>query len=659
MMDVILCIELLLKLELVTNSIGMANVCLIPLNWSIHRGQGVKILSLVSDILRKEDYLLPFLYKSLFSVESYEGAIVLPPKPGIYLDDPVAVLDYASLYPSSMIMGNLSHEVICEDEEWLGDSGAAKLKSIGYKYLDVTYDTYEILYTPAGAIKDKRKIGEKTVRYAEEIDGAKGLIPRTLQHLLNARKSTRKKMKYKTIITKAGAKYIGIKHKEGDNIVITCEKGIKNTIHKDQVGSEEDTHNKFQINVLDGLQLAFKVTANSLYGQLGARVSDLYYKEIAASTTSLGRQQLEIAQVYCEDSNNFTKKLDDGTIINLQNDTVYGDTDSVFIKFDCRYGDGTKMKGKDALAETIALAQVAEEGINKILVKPQNLEYEKTFWPFLLFTKKRYVGDKYEFDIDKYTQTSMGIVTKRRDNAPIVKVIFGGIIDSIMKHKKIQPSIDLLRKNIELLVKGGFNLDALVITKTLSSFYKDPDRIAHKVLADRMGQRDPGNKPQVNDRIAYAYINIDEKNFSGTILQGDKIEHPDYIRENKLSLNYEFYITNQIMKPVCQIYGLCLEDIPNYLPNVDYDNMLQKFKSEGKDPLTAMKKVMEKRQAEAGQLLFGTVLRGLENKRKGNTEITKWFNTAPVQLKSVNKKTRYNHTSSASSSSNSSSDSDE
>ena len=295
------------------------------------------------------------------------------------------------------------------------------------------------------------------------------------------------------------------------------------------------------------------------------------------------------------------------------------------------------MVGKDALAETIKLAQKAEEGIRKILMKPQDLEYEKTFWPFILFTKKRYVGNKYEFDLDKYTQTSMGIVTKRRDNAPIVKVIFGGIIDIIMREKNITPSIDFLRKSINDLVNSKFSLDTLIISKTLSSFYKDPDRIAHKVLANRMAQRDPGNKPQVNDRIPFVYIEIDEKKLKGTILQGDKIEHPDYIRENKLEPNYEFYITNQIMKPVCQIYGLCLENIPGYRNNTNYESMMIKFEESGLDRLSATKKVLEKKQKAAGEMLFGEVLRTLENRRKGNNEITKWFTPSTNNKKYVPK----------------------
>ena len=65
------------------------------------------------------------------------------------------------------------------------------------------------------------------------------------------------------------------------------------------------------------------------------------------------------------------------------------------------------------------------------------------------------------------------------------------------------------------------------------------------MLADRMSDRDSGNKPSSGDRIPFVYIKK-----TGKCLQGDRIEHPCFIGENNLKLDYEFYITNQIMKPV-------------------------------------------------------------------------------------------------------------
>ena len=90
--------------------------------------------------------------------------------------------------------------------------------------------------------------------------------------------------------------------------------------------------------------------------------------------------------------------------------------------------------------------------------------------------------------------------------------------------------------------------------------YKNPDSIAHKVLADRMGKRDAGNKPATGSRIPFVFIETDGK----SKLQGDKIEHPTYIRENNIKPDYAHYITNQIMKPVQQVFGLLLEQMSGF-----------------------------------------------------------------------------------------------
>ena len=105
---------------------------------------------------------------------------------------------------------------------------------------------------------------------------------------------------------------------------------------------------------------------------------------------------------------------------------------------------------------------------------------------------------------------------------------------------------------------GKFPLSKLTITKSLRSEYADPTRIAHKVLADRIAERDPGNKPSTSDRIPFVYIQTADK----PKLPGDRIELPSFIREHGLTPDYEFYITNQIAKPVAQVFGLEVEAIP-------------------------------------------------------------------------------------------------
>src|SRR4029078_3748294 len=149
----------------------------------------------------------------------------------------------------------------------------------------------------------------------------------------------------------------------------------------------------------------------------------------------------------------------------------------------------------------------------------------KTFDPFIILTKKRYVGNKYESDPNKYYQNSMGIVLKRRDNAPIVKIVVGGIVKSILNDKSTEKAIQFTKDTLKSILSGKYPLEKFIITKTLKGnaltaderiienkkpkderVYSERSRIIHAVLADRIADRDPGNKPQSNDRIPYAYI---------------------------------------------------------------------------------------------------------------------------------------------------------
>ena len=178
----------------------------------------------------------------------------------------------------------------------------------------------------------------------------------------------------------------------------------------------------------------------------------------------------------------------------------------VFFTFNLKDLNGNQIRGKKALEITIELAQQVGETASKFLKMPHDLEYEKTFMPFCLLSKKRYVGMLYETDFNKGDRKSMGIVLKRRDNAPIVKDVYGGIIDILMKEQNIEKAILFLRECLQNIVEEKYPIEKLIISKSLRSNYKNPKQIAHKVLADRISERDPGNKPSSGDRIPFAYI---------------------------------------------------------------------------------------------------------------------------------------------------------
>ena len=524
---------LLLKVDVITDKIEMSNLCDVPLSYLMLRGQGIKLQSYVSKKCGEKNTLMPTVQKNNVS-DGYEGAHVFTPKTGLYLEDPVACVDYSSLYPSSIISENLSHDskvwtkeydlsdnLILEtgEKDKNGNYIYDNLFDLGYTYVDVKYDTFKYKRASEKAAAKKVVVGYKICRFAQfPEEGGKAIMPAILEDLLAARKSTRK--------------------------LIPLEK------------------DEFMKNILDKRQQSIKVTANSLYGQMGAVTSAFYEPDVASATTAIGRKLLFYGRDIIEKCYaNKRMVLSDGREVIVNADCIYGDTDSVFFKFNIVDAKtGKKIINKEALKYTIELAKQAGQLASKFLKRPHDLEYEKTFWPWVLLSKKRYVGMLYEDDPEKGKLKYMGIVLKRRDNAPVVKDIYGGVITKLIETRLISKSLKFVDSEINKLLKGEIILDKLLVTKSLRGYYKNPKQIAHKVLAERIGARDSGNKPGSGDRINYAYI----VNPNKKALQGEKIETPGFIKENHLQLDYEHYITNQIMKPLLQLFALELEQIQEF-----------------------------------------------------------------------------------------------
>lgn len=249
-------------------------------------------------------------------------------------------------------------------------------------------------------------------------------------------------------------------------------------------------------------------------------------------------------------------ETEDGTFQAGVGDIIVKNTDSIFIKFKNTDMCGREISGQASIDRSIQLCIEGSQRISKQLVKPHNLEFEKCIYPFILFTKKRYHGHYYTVGCkDSYYQNSMGIELKRRDNAHIVKKVFGGAINIIMKELDMEKALEFVRQSIQDIYLGKYSMDDFIITKTLQSTYKNPDTISHKVLADRIKLRDPGNAPRSNDRVPYVFIKV-KRVGKEKILQGNMIETPEYVIENKLELDYNAYLTRQIYKPIARLFGL-------------------------------------------------------------------------------------------------------
>uniref|UniRef100_A0A6C0HCC6 DNA-directed DNA polymerase n=1 Tax=viral metagenome TaxID=1070528 RepID=A0A6C0HCC6_9ZZZZ len=584
---------LMTKADILTGFVEMAKICSVPINFLVLRGQGIKLTSYVAKKCREKRTLMPVVEKSE-DEDGYEGAIVLDPKCDLYLDNPVACVDYASLYPSSMMSENISHDskvwtleydldgqLVCETGEKNAEGVFIYDNLPGYEYVNITYDTFKYVRKTPSAAAEKIKCGHKICRFAQPLNGVRAIMPSILEELLLARKTTRK--------------------------LIPAEK------------------DEFMKNVLDKRQLGYKVTANSLYGQCGAKTSSFYDKDCAASCTAIGRLLLTYAKKVVEEcyGNAICETENYGPVL-TKAEYIYGDTDSVFFTFNLEELNGTPIRGKKALEITIELAQQAGHLASKFLKGPHDLEYEKTFMPFCLLSKKRYVGMLYETDPTKCKRKEMGIVLKRRDNAPIVKEIYGGIIDILMKQQDIGKAVDFLRSSLRNIVDEKYPIDKLIISKSLRSGYKNPQQIAHKVLADRITLRDPGNKPGPGDRIPYVFVHNPDKKAK----QGERIETPTYIKEKNLKIDYSYYITNQIMKPLQQVFALVLEKMWTMQ---NKKSKLSKFKREVEalkiktKPEKFDEKLDDLKEKEVKALLFDEFLRETNNQKENNRALTGFF----------------------------------
>ena len=156
----------------------------------------------------------------------------------------------------------------------------------------------------------------------------------------------------------------------------------------------------------------------------------------------------------------------------------------------------------------------------------------------------------------------MGIATKRRDYAAIVKNVYGGAIYILLNEKNPVKAFHFVQKTCDDLIEGKLSNHQITLSKSLRSEYKAVTPPAHKILAERIKARDPGNAPASGDRLEFMYI-LPSGN-PNTKSQGDRVETPSYIKEKGLKIDYKYYIEHQIYNPIVQLFSLFVDKLPGY-----------------------------------------------------------------------------------------------
>lgn len=204
--------------------------------------------------------------------------------------------------------------------------------------------------------------------------------------------------------------------------------------------------------------------------------------------------------------------------------------------------------GVDTVAEAMKLGEEAASFVSEKFIKPIKLEFEKVYFPYLLINKKRYAG-LYYTKPDHYDKMDCkGIETVRRDNSPLVARLMNECLRKILIERDPTGAMEYAKQNISDLLCNRIDISQLVITKELTKT-EYANKQAHVELAIKMKKRDPGSAPKLGDRVPYVIIAA-----AKGVPAYQKAEDPIYVLDNRIPIDAQYYLNQQLAKPLLRIF---------------------------------------------------------------------------------------------------------
>jgi DNA polymerase delta subunit 1 len=282
--------------------------------------------------------------------------------------------------------------------------------------------------------------------------------------------------------------------------------------------------------IYDARQLSFKIVSNSVYGVCGATKGPLVCVPIASTVTSIGRSMIVETKTLIED-------WYEGS------EVIYGDTDSVFVKFP--HHMSAIEAGKEAAAR-----------VSHHFGHPINLTFEKVFQPMLLLNKKRYAG------VVNGHLSYKGLQLVRRDSCPLLRKTYQETLDLLLiqnnveKAKKHADNVMENIKNVELsdlCLSKSIKVDAKELLQQINRnechSYKNM-AAAHIQAAVKLERAYPGAGPKAGERIEFVYVKGEERRVS------DRALHPSMVFLDMV--DYDYYISNIIGPPLKDLLQYCV-----------------------------------------------------------------------------------------------------
>ena len=240
-------------------------------------------------------------------------------------------------------------------------------------------------------------------------------------------------------------------------------------------------------------------------------------------------------------------------------------TDSVFLSLKYNRQDFIKNR-----LDTFKLGTICGDNLTEKVFKrpPIEMEFEKVFQPFILLTKKRYIGKKYDNLKDPLKLkeiTKSGIAITRRDYCKMVKNCYSEVINAIVNEDGggVDESIEIYKSYIDRIDNYQIDIDDLIVSAMLAKSYKT--KPVHVHLAEKLKKRH--EEVQTGDRIPYIYIEGEQG-----VQKSELGEDPKYAIENNLKYNRKCYL-EQLAKPLLGFFKCILSDNEDELDDIiNYTN---------------------------------------------------------------------------------------
>jgi DNA polymerase delta subunit 1 len=297
--------------------------------------------------------------------------------------------------------------------------------------------------------------------------------------------------------------------------------------------------------LLNNLQLALKVSANSVYGFTGATRSLLPCRPVAESTTAMGRHIIA-----------FTRST---LLADFPGcDVIYGDTDSCFVRFPetsqtSQTSAGAATEGSAALPELPALFAEAERMASGVTARLEakleahgakrgilRLEVEKVFASLLLSDKKkRYAGYCHESPTKDGKLLVRGIELVRKDSVPLVRACQAELLDALLRHLAVPQAVAIVKSYLERVLahRPGDDLEPFVQSKELKSKYSRGEAQPHVVVNSLQRSRAPGSEVREGERVRYVVVAS-----AACPRIVDKVEAAAYAAAEALPLDWAHYV---------------------------------------------------------------------------------------------------------------------